>query len=82
MSSFKSSENIQKKESGLFYLFADVCAAIISCKIVIKMVWLCFTQEVNHSELYEPRCEKTVLRDFRPGLVQTGLYSHKRWLEA
>ena len=30
----------------------------------------------------EPRCEKTGLRGFRPGLTQTGLYSHRRWLEA
>ena len=27
-------------------------------------------------------CEKTGLRGFRPGLTQTGLYSHRRWLEA
>ena len=31
---------------------------------------------------YEPRCEKTGLRGFRPGPTQTGLYSHRRWLEA
>ena len=30
----------------------------------------------------EPHCEKTGLRGFRPGLTQTGLYSHRRWLEA
>ena len=30
----------------------------------------------------EPRSEKTGLRGFRPGLTQTGLYSHRRWLEA
>ena len=29
----------------------------------------------------EPRCEKTGLRGFRPGPTQTGLYSHRRWLE-
>ena len=34
------------------------------------------------SGLYEPRSEKTGLRDFRPGLTQTGLYRHRRWLEA
>ena len=33
-------------------------------------------------ELDEPRCEKTGLRGFRPGLTQTGLYSQRRWLEA
>ena len=31
---------------------------------------------------YEPRCEKNGLRGFRPGPTQTGLYSHRRWLEA
>ena len=32
-------------------------------------------------ELYEPRCEKTSLRGFRPGPTLTGLYSHRRLLE-
>ena len=31
---------------------------------------------------FEPGCEKTGLREFRPGPTQTGLYSHRRWLEA
>ena len=31
---------------------------------------------------YEPRCEKTGLRGFRPGPTQTGLYKHTRLLEA
>ena len=31
---------------------------------------------------YEPRCEKTDLRGFRPGPTQIGLRSHRRWLEA
>ena len=31
--------------------------------------------------LYEPLCEKTSLRGFRPGPTQTGLYSHRRCLE-
>ena len=30
---------------------------------------------------YEPRCEKTGLQGFQPGQTQTGLYSHRRWLE-
>ena len=30
----------------------------------------------------EPRYEKTGLRGFLPGPTQTGLYSHRRWLEA
>ena len=31
---------------------------------------------------YEPGREKTGLRDFRPGLTQTGLCSRRRWLVA
>ena len=31
---------------------------------------------------YEPRRKKTGLRVFRQGPTQTGLYSHRRWLEA
>ena len=31
---------------------------------------------------YEPCCEKTGLWGSRPGLTQTGLYSHRRWIEA
>ena len=30
----------------------------------------------------EPRHEKTCLGGFCPGLTQTGLYGHRRWLEA
>ena len=30
----------------------------------------------------EPRREKTGLRDFQPGPTQTGLCSHRAWLEA
>ena len=30
----------------------------------------------------EPRCEKTGLQGFRPDPTQTGLYIHRRWLEA
>ena len=36
---------------------------------------------LNHS-IYEPRREKTGLRDFRPGPTQSGLYSHRMWLVA
>ena len=34
------------------------------------------------SHIIEPRSEKTGLRGFRPGPTQTGLCSHRRWLEA
>ena len=36
----------------------------------------------KHSLPYEPRCEKTGLRDFRPGPTQTGLHSFRRRLES
>ena len=35
-----------------------------------------------YSVIFEPCCEKTVLRGFLPGPMQTGLYNHIRWLEA
>ena len=37
--------------------------------------------ETREVFLFEPRCEKTGLRGFRPGPTQTGLYCHRRWLE-
>ena len=30
----------------------------------------------------EMSCEKICLQGFHPGPTQTGLYSHRRWLEA
>ena len=35
-----------------------------------------------YQSTFEPPCEQTGLRGFRPGPTQTGLYSHRRWLEA
>ena len=32
--------------------------------------------------IHEPRREKTGIRDFRPATTQTGMYSHRRRLEA
>ena len=37
---------------------------------------------ITNLSLNEPRCEKTGPRGFRPGPTQTGLYSHRKWLEA
>ena len=37
-------------------------------------------KEISH--IFEPRCEKTGLRGFRPGPTQTGLYSHRICLDA
>ena len=38
--------------------------------------------ESKNYTLNEPCREKTGLRGFRPCPTQTGLYSHRRWLEA
>ena len=35
-----------------------------------------------NGKLYEPDGEKTCLQSFRPAPTQTGLYSHRRWLES
>ena len=37
---------------------------------------------LGKAALFEPRCQKTGLRGIWPGPTQTGLYSHRRWLEA
>ena len=40
--------------------------------ILVTVVYLdCNSMQICHS-LYEPRCEKTGLRSFQPGLTQTG----------
>ena len=36
---------------------------------------------IKHRLKYEPRSEKIGLRGFGPGPKQTGLYSHRRWIE-
>ena len=51
-------------------LICNQCMGIILC-----FPEMCFP-------IYEPRCEKTGLRGFRPGPTQTRLYNHTRWLEA
>ena len=45
---------------------------------------LCTSTLCHHESQiwHEPRRQKTGLRGFRPGPTQTGLYSHRRWLEA
>ena len=46
--------------------------------------WFNLRSEDQHDLVFtsEPRSEKTGLRGFRPGPTQTGLYSHRTWLEA
>ena len=47
----------------------------------VRLPFKCYKERKVQSS-YEPRSEKTGLRGFRPGPTQTGLYSHRRWLEA
>ena len=44
--------------------------------------WRELAQNISRVSIYEPRLEKSGLRGFRPGLTQTGLYSHRSRLEA
>ena len=51
------------------------------------LVFVCFVVAVcdlvdDMKTIFEPRREKTGFRGFRPGPTQTGLYGHRRWLEA
>ena len=47
----------------------------------LEIIVLFRQQKTKMLSTAEPRCEKTGLRGFRPGPTQTGLYSHRRWLE-
>ena len=51
-----------------------------NCEAAQDVTAKCY--EPHLRKLNEPRSEKTWLRGFPPGLTQTGLYSHRRWLEA
>ena len=74
-SSFKSSENIQKKEDGPDRSVSNnQFSSVTLNKRAIKA-----RENILQSE---PRCEKTGLRGFRPGPTQTRLHSDRRWLEA
>ena len=44
--------------------------------------FVCSVLLISYKNISEPHCEKTGFRGFRPGPTQTGLYSHRRWLEA
>ena len=47
-------------------------------KCVYRENWQMVVCEDNYGKvIYEPRCEKTGLRGFRPGPTQTGLYSYR-----
>ena len=61
------------------FSFTLVCQRLDLIRFTLKI--LC--KQVTCAPFWkEPCCEKTSLRGFRPGPTQTGLYSHRRWLEA
>ena len=67
--------------SILVYMVAESLkfTALIYC--IISIVYY-IMQVFSSSQLFEPVHEKTNNLGFRPGLTQTGLYNHRRWLEA
>ena len=60
---------VQKAHVSFLHFFHAVISNHLSEKPTICLV------------VYEPGCEKTGLGGFRPGLTQTGLYSHRRRLD-
>ena len=51
----------------------------LTTKTILHCAPCCCSHHANMSLVLS---EKTGLRGFRPGPTQTGLYSHRRWLEA
>ena len=56
-------------------------------KVSLRGVFTCllgfdYLKQSDQRILYEPVREKTNNLEFRPGPTQTGLYTHRRWLEA
>ena len=43
--------------------------------LIPQLIWI---ELMMWKSTYEPGHEKTSLQGFRPGLTQTGLYSHRR----
>ena len=61
----------------------------LHCYIAVQLIYNSlsifkqrFSQDAAGRSSYEPHCEKTGLRGFRPGPTKIGLYSNRRWLEA
>ena len=65
------------EQQGLFTDEEDDQAYIINACCQFKVVGFDTVRLI-----FEPCCEKSGLRGFRSGPTLTGLYSHKRWLEA
>ena len=65
----------ESMEFDMILYIIHVILKIYGLGLLCTMLQKCWQQ-------YEPRSEKTGLRGFQPGPTQTGLYSHRRWLEA
>ena len=62
--------------------FSKICCKDSSLQTVPTCDTNQWMNKVGYLVIIEPRSEKTGLRGFRPGPIQTRLYSHRRWLEA
>ena len=54
---------------------------LVFSEVFCGLILMQLEMHVLSQALYEPRCEKTGLRGFRPGPTQIGLCSHRRLLE-
>ena len=67
-----------------FTITCDRCFHLRDCLSCLLLYMCGFNVDVLCIQLqftYEPRSEKTGLRGFRPGPTQTGLCSHRIWLD-
>ena len=64
-------------------IYHIICKTLMSTEFIeSNIVSVNSTGRIFTEVSFEPCCEKTGLRGFRPGPTQTGLYSHRKWLEA
>ena len=75
---YEFSCTVRVEESGAELDQIDHPEFIGEATVTITKTHLCY----KLLPINEPRSEKTGLRGFRPGPTQTGLYSHRRLLEA
>ena len=62
-----------------------LCSFTFNCALYVSHNYYdrqCDPHHDSCSVNYEPRCEKTGIRGFRPGPTRTRLYNHTRWPEA
>ena len=67
---------LRRRILSFFEAYFTITKQISSAHFGVRL-----TPVLSRKRLFESRCEKTGLRSFRPGPIQTRLYSHRRWLE-